>query len=107
MLTIYVYFFSLEELLLPEGKVRFTCFMMTDGFGACFVFARSKSNKQTDPNVFVLDDFQANEVKEHLLPCAIDPGRRHVFTATIAHSPEELETRRCSSKERACYAGTL
>ncbi|KAG2191647.1 hypothetical protein INT46_002206 [Mucor plumbeus] len=100
---------------------------MTDGFWACFVFARCKPKKETDPNVFDLEDFQADEVKEHFLPypnvfdledfqadevkehflpCALDPGRRQIFTATVAHSPEELEIRRCSGKERACYAGT-
>ena len=98
--------FSLEELLSPESKVRFMCSMMTDGFGACFVFARCKPKKETNPNVFDLEDFQADEVKEHFLPCALDPGRRQIFTATVAHSPEELEIRRCSGKERACYAGT-
>ena len=80
--------------------------MMTDGFEACFVFARCKPKKETDPNVFDLEDFQADEVKEHFLPCALDPGRRQIFTATVAHSPEELEIRCCSGKERACYVGT-
>ena len=50
--------------------------MMSDGFGACFVFARCKSKKETDPNVFDLEDFRADEVKEHFLPCALDPGWR-------------------------------
>ncbi|KAG2192507.1 hypothetical protein INT46_008449, partial [Mucor plumbeus] len=42
-------FENLEELLSPESKVRFMCSMMTDGFGACFVFARCKPKKETDP----------------------------------------------------------
>ncbi|ORE04868.1 hypothetical protein BCV72DRAFT_188949, partial [Rhizopus microsporus var. microsporus] len=35
----------------------------------------------------------------------LDPGRTHVFTATIQHEEGNLETRRCSEKERRCYSG--
>ncbi|CEP19239.1 hypothetical protein [Parasitella parasitica] len=95
-------FKGLEELLSSESKVRFMCFMMTDGFGACFVCVRCKPKKDT----INLEDFGADEVREDFLPCALDPGRRQVITATVAQSPEELETRRSSGKERPCYAGT-
>ncbi|GAA5811008.1 hypothetical protein MFLAVUS_004437 [Mucor flavus] len=96
-------FESVEELLSPKSRIRFTCFIMSDGFGACFVFARRKPNREMDPNVFKLEDFNSDEFEEHFIPCAIDPGRRQIFTASIAHSPEEIEVRRCSRKERACY----
>jgi hypothetical protein len=81
--------------------------MMTDGFGASFVFARRKPQEETHSNVFDLEDFHSEEIKEHFLPCALDPGRRQVFTATVSHSPEELEVRRYSTKGRPCYAGTI
>ncbi|GAA5816846.1 hypothetical protein MFLAVUS_010380 [Mucor flavus] len=58
-----------------------------------------------DPNVFELEDFSSDEVEEHFIPCAVDSERRQVFTASIAHSPEDIEVRRCSRKERACYTG--
>lgn len=79
----------------------FTCFIQTDGFGFCFGFVR-KSNTSSSSS--------ANELSfvlyKYLQSCAVDPGRKHIFTDAINSFNEEQQLRRCSSKERTYYLGT-
>lgn len=42
------------------------------------------------------EDFRIQKVKEHFFPCALDPGRRQIFTSNIAHSPKQSEIRHCN-----------
>jgi hypothetical protein len=88
--------------------MMFDCFVQTDGFGVCFLFARKKreSTYGSTETVFKLEDFSQSAVERFFLPCTIDPGRKSVFTATIGHSTEEHQIRSCSSKERKCYTGS-
>lgn len=79
----------------------FTCFIQTDGFGFCFGFVR-KSNTSSSSS--------ANELSfvlyKYFQSCAVDPGRKHIFTDAINSFNEEQQLRRCSSKERTYYLGT-
>jgi hypothetical protein len=92
---------SLGEVLSSESK--FTRFIQTDGFGVCFGFARKSINVKAAVQLN-LKDYSNDEVREHFQPCAVDPGRTHIFTATICHEGDKQE-RRCSAKERRCYTG--
>ncbi|RCH93528.1 hypothetical protein CU097_009585 [Rhizopus azygosporus] len=101
--SIFNFKFGYESLdKIPESQNKFTCCIQTDGFGACFTFAR-KAKEEKSTIQLGLEDFSDQEVQECFLPCAVDPGRTHVFTATIQHEEGNLETRRCSEKERQCY----
>ncbi|CEG75627.1 hypothetical protein RMATCC62417_10637 [Rhizopus microsporus] len=93
---------SLDEVL--ESQNKFTCFIQTDGFGVCFAFAR-KAKEEKATTQLGLEDFSGQEIQECFQPYAVDPGRAHAFTATIQHEGGNLETRRCSEKERQCYNG--
>ncbi|CEI99199.1 hypothetical protein RMCBS344292_13291 [Rhizopus microsporus] len=93
---------SLDKVL--ESQNKFTCCIQTGGFGACFVFSR-KAKEEKATAQLGLEDFSDQEIQEHFQPCAVDPGRTHVFTATIQHEEGNLETRGCSEKERQCYNG--
>ncbi|CEI86448.1 hypothetical protein RMCBS344292_00888 [Rhizopus microsporus] len=95
---------SLDKIL--ESQNKFTCYIQTGGFGACFTFAR-KAKEEKSTIQLGLEDFSDQEVQECFLPCAVDPGRTHVFTATIQHEEGNLETRRCSEKESQCYSGVV
>ena len=74
----------------------------------CFIFARRKvnSNEINNINIFNLENFHTEEADEYFLPYIADPGRKHIFTISIIHLLEEKEIRRCSTKERTCYAST-
>ncbi|CEG75597.1 hypothetical protein RMATCC62417_10612 [Rhizopus microsporus] len=86
---------SLDKVL--ESQNKFICCIQTDGFGACFVFS-SKAKEEKATTQLGLEDFSDQEVQECFQPCPVDPGRTHVFTATIQHEEGNLETRRCSEK---------
>ena len=83
---------SLDEVL--ESQNKFTCFIQTDDFAACFSFARKTKEKATTQ--LGLEGFSDQEIQEYFQLCAVDPGRTHVFTATIQHEGGNLEIRRCS-----------
>lgn len=71
--------------------------IQTDSFGALILFARGKNQE--------LEGFHNDEIESLLLPISIYPGRRKIFTATVVHSDNKQEFRRCSSKERQCLGG--
>lgn len=93
---------SVEEVIAGENK--FTCFILSDGFGICFGFARKAKDVQEVS--LELEDFRDEEVRRYFQPCAVDPGRKQVFTSIIHHEEGQQEVRRCSSKERTCYTGS-
>ncbi|KAI7907024.1 uncharacterized protein BX663DRAFT_548116 [Cokeromyces recurvatus] len=35
-----------------------------------------------------LEDFCDEEVQKYFQPCAVDPGRDHIFTATVRHEED-------------------
>ncbi|GAA5815664.1 hypothetical protein MFLAVUS_009177 [Mucor flavus] len=94
---------SLEEVI--DGEIKFTCFIRSNGFGVCFGFARKAKDIQEIP--LELEDFRDEEVQRYFQPCAVDPGRKQVFTSIIHHEEGKQEVRRCSSKERRVYIGSL
>jgi hypothetical protein len=58
--------------------MMFDCFVQTNGFGVCFLFARKRreSTYGSTETVFKLEDFSQSAVERFFLPCTIDPGRK-------------------------------
>ncbi|GAA5806839.1 hypothetical protein MFLAVUS_000187 [Mucor flavus] len=96
-------YLSLEEVI--DGENKFTCFIQSDGFGVCFGFAQKAKEVQETP--LELEYFRDEEVQRYFQPCVVDPGCKQVFTSIIHHEEGKQEVRRCSSKERSCYTGSL
>lgn len=84
----------------------FACFVQTDGHSISLQFAWKRQDKYSKDPVLALIDFNKAEVEKDFLPCAIDPGRKHIYTATIGLSSDELQVCRYSNLERRCYTGS-
>lgn len=77
-----------------NGKYLSAYFVQTDGHSISLQFSRKR-----------LEDFNRTEVEENFLPCTIDPGRKHMFTASIGHDSNEHQVLRCSDLECRYYTG--
>ena len=82
----------------------FTNRFTTNGYQASFHFARASKNASVD---LELDDFCADEIESYFRPCAIDPGRQHIFQAAYGTGSDQHELRRCSTKEYYQLTGSL
>ncbi|GAA5797947.1 hypothetical protein HPULCUR_003345 [Helicostylum pulchrum] len=78
---------SVEEVIAGENK--FTCFILSDGFGICFGFSRKARDVQEVS--LELEDFRDEEVRRYFQPCAVDPDRKQVFTSIIHHEEGQQE----------------
>ncbi|GAA5800541.1 hypothetical protein HPULCUR_005976 [Helicostylum pulchrum] len=81
----------------------FACFSQTDGHSISLQFVRKRRDRYSETPISALEDFSRTEVEENFLPRTIDPGRKHIYTASIGHDSKEHQVRRCSDLERRCY----
>ncbi|KAG0161903.1 hypothetical protein DFQ30_004962 [Apophysomyces sp. BC1015] len=81
----------------------FTNQILTDGYGVVFQFARSAKSKAVE---LELEDFTTEEINNYYRVCVIDPGVRHLYTASYGAGETEHEVRRCSSREYYCMTGS-
>lgn len=82
----------------------FTNQVCSDGFSIVFQFARPKKPQAVE---LELQDFTSEEISKYYRVCAIDPGVRHLFTASYGAGGAHHEVRRCSSKEYYTMTGSL
>ncbi|KAI8076176.1 hypothetical protein BDF21DRAFT_464569 [Thamnidium elegans] len=99
---------SLDDLKIANGNGKYllACFAHTDGHNISLQFSRTRQDKYSKASILALKDFDRTDIEENFLPCTIDPGRKYIFTASIGHSSNEHQVRRCSDLERRCYTGS-
>ncbi|KAG2233136.1 hypothetical protein INT48_001629 [Thamnidium elegans] len=99
---------NLDDLKIANGNGKYllACFAHTDGHNISLQFSRTRQDKYSKASILALKDFDRTDIEENFLPCTIDPGRKYIFTASIGHSSNEHQVRRCSDLERRCYTGS-
>ncbi|KAF7721224.1 hypothetical protein EC973_005086, partial [Apophysomyces ossiformis] len=88
--------------------VIFTNQILSDGFAVDFQFARKSAKKEraTLDAELTGTDFTEEEITDYFQPCAVDPGRSQVFTATYGCGNSPHEIRRCNTREYYTYTGS-
>lgn len=64
----------------------FTNQISTDGYAVHFQLARAAKKQSTE---LKLGDFNISEIEEYFTVCAVDPGRKHIFTASYDYREDE------------------
>lgn len=88
-----------------NGKDMFCCHAQTDGFSTYLLFARPRKGKCSETKLELVD-FNENEFEKYFQQIALDPGWKQVFAAVTDYENDCNQTRRHSSGERKCYAGS-
>lgn len=90
-------------LVYRDNDAMFTNQISTDGYAVHFQLARAAKKASID---LKLEDFSMSEIEEYFSVCSIDPGRKHVFTASYGYGEDEHEIRRVSRKEYSAFIGS-
>ncbi|KAL1936564.1 hypothetical protein VTP01DRAFT_698 [Rhizomucor pusillus] len=88
---------------LTDNDAMFTNQISTDGYAVHFQLVRASKKESID---LKLEAFSMSEMEEYFSVCSIDPGRKHVFTASYGYGEDEHETRRVSRKEYSAFIGS-
>ncbi|KAL1931137.1 hypothetical protein VTP01DRAFT_10274 [Rhizomucor pusillus] len=73
-----------------DNDAMFTNQISTDGYAVHFQLARAAKKASID---LKLKDVSMSEIEEYFSVCSIDPGRKHVFTASYGYGEDEHEIR--------------
>ncbi|KAL1930308.1 hypothetical protein VTP01DRAFT_1462 [Rhizomucor pusillus] len=82
---------------LMDNDAMFTNQISTDGYAVHFQLARAAKKASID---LKLEDFSMSEIEEYFSVCSIDPGRKHVFTASDGYGEDEHEIRQIKKPQK-------
>ncbi|KAG0163019.1 hypothetical protein DFQ29_003491, partial [Apophysomyces sp. BC1021] len=89
-----------------DNRQLFRNQILSDGFSVHLQFSRTKRPKSVVDEEIKVGDLRTDAINEFFRPVAIDPGVRHLFTASYDYGSGEHEIRRCSTPEYYALTGS-